>query len=364
MNKSLNILVTAIGGGGHGEQILKALRHAKDNRYNLFGADSNSNCPQFALVEKGFVVPRADSPDFLSAVLSICKKYSINALFHGCETELQKYSDNRNLFYSEDIFLPINTKNTIAKCMDKLETASFLKEIGIPGPQSALIENYEQAEKLNFFPMILKPNKGSGGSKDCYIVQNAHQMRAILLYLQISSDNPILAQEYVGSSEKEYTVGVLHDMDGNYINAISIRRELKSGLNIKLSVKNQLNREDLGPHLIVSSGISMGLVERNEEVIDTCKKIAWRLDARGAINIQGRLTSEGFKVFEINPRFSGTTSIRALMGYNEPDILLKKHLMKEEVRQDFPYKEGLVLRTLSEEIVDNGNFLEQWPSKS
>ena len=33
------VLVTAIGGGGHGDQILKALRLAAKDSYEIFGAD-------------------------------------------------------------------------------------------------------------------------------------------------------------------------------------------------------------------------------------------------------------------------------------------------------------------------------------
>jgi carbamoyl-phosphate synthase large subunit len=57
------------------------------------------------------------------------------------------------------------------------------------------------------------------------------------------------------------------------------------------------------------------------------------------------------KVFEINPRFSGTTSLRAMKGYNEPDCLLRKHLFGEEIKVRFDYGSGLILRSLCENEV-------------
>jgi len=57
------------------------------------------------------------------------------------------------------------------------------------------------------------------------------------------------------------------------------------------------------------------------------------------------------KVFEINPRFSGTTSLRAMVGYNEPDILIRKHIYGETINQDFDYDEVLIIRSLHEQIV-------------
>jgi carbamoyl-phosphate synthase large subunit len=152
----------------------------------------------------------------------------------------------------------------------------------------------------------------------------------------------------VGVPEEEYTVGILHDLDGDYINSIAVRRMMSGLLNIRSSVPNRTGNARLGSHLVISSGVSQGLVGRFESVTAQCREIAIALGARGAVNIQCRLVDGVVKVFEINPRFSGTTSIRALMGYNEPDVLLRRHLLNESIEMDFRYEEGLVLRELRE----------------
>ena len=81
----INILVTAIGGGGHGDQILKALLLSKNQEYRIFGADANPDCPQFRLVEKAFVLPFANDPTYLKKLLELCKILNIRVLFHGHE---------------------------------------------------------------------------------------------------------------------------------------------------------------------------------------------------------------------------------------------------------------------------------------
>lgn len=348
VNEPINVLVSAIGGGGHGEQILKALRMADSKRYRLFGADINPQCPQFDLVDHGMTLPSARDPNFLDAVLNVCEKYSIRAVFHGCEPELIAYSRSREQFAERGILLPINKAETIELCMDKVRSSAFLESVGFAPPKFVLVESVEQAIQFDSFPMIVKPHIGSGGSKDCFVVQDTRELQAILSFLNASPSNKIMIQEYVGTPDDEYTVGVLHDLNGVYINSIAVRRELKSALNLRISTPNRTGRTDLGPRLVVSSGISMGEVCRNLEVLEPCKKIAAALDVRGAINIQGRMTPSGFKVFEINPRFSGTTSIRAMMGYNEPDVLLRRHILDEEVLSNFDYDTGFVLRALQE----------------
>src|SRR5690606_25764247 len=46
----------------------------------------------------------------------------------------------------------------------------------------------------------------------------------------------------------------------------------------------------------------------------------------GPLNIQGRLTRNGLKLFEMNPRFTGITGLRALMGFNEVEACIRSWL--------------------------------------
>jgi carbamoyl-phosphate synthase large subunit len=55
--------------------------------------------------------------------------------------------------------------------------------------------------------------------------------------------------------------------------------------------------------------------------------------------------------FEINPRFSGTTSLRALAGYNEPDVLVRRDVLGEKIEPYFSYQDVLILRGLKENVI-------------
>lgn len=352
INRPINVLITAMGGGGHGEQILKALKQVDHDDYVIFGADANENCPQFKMVKKSFVLPKASDPDYLATVLDICKQYDIQALFHGCEPELKLFSKNREKIEGEGIFLPINPQKVIDICMDKLKTAEFLKKIGFHPPEFVSVKNKDDIENIDFYPVVIKPSIGGGGSANCYIAQNSKQLFALSDYLGLDDEKQeFIIQEYVGTPEEEYTVGVLHDMDGHFINSIGIRRELKSMLNVRLTVQNKTNKKELGHNLVISSGVSHGYVDKFEEVTSQCEQIAKALGVKGAVNVQCRFVKGKIKVFEINPRFSGTTSIRAMMGYNEPDVLMRKHLLGENIPRHFEYESGLVLRSLIEQQI-------------
>jgi carbamoyl-phosphate synthase large subunit len=345
------VLVTAIGGGGHGDQILKALRLAEPGRYIIFGADANPHCPQAALVDRFVQLPFASSPNYLQELLHICKVLGVQALFHGCEPELLLFAKNRELIEATGIFLPINDTGLIQLCMDKAKTNARLAELGYPAPRYLNVSSKSEFNGIDWFPVVVKPALGGGGSANVFIAQNIEELNALAIYLGLgTSTSGFMIQEYVGTPDQEYTVGVLHDLDGQYINSIAVKRHLKSGLSVRTSVKNRTGYKQLGDRLVISSGVSQGDIGRFDDVTMQCREIAERLGSRGPLNIQCRFVNGIVQIFEINPRFSGTTSLRAMVGLNEPDLLLRRHLLDENVGQDAPYHEATILRSLAETL--------------
>jgi len=343
------VLVTAIGGGGHGEQILKALLHAEKGKYFIVGADAQEHCPQFSWVDAHVVLPLASDKDYITRVLEVCEKFDVKAVFHGCEPELKRFSAERSRFIDRGIFLPINPADLIDVCMNKELTNAKLLELGFKAPKYIRVTQYQDLLAVDWFPVVVKPSVGAGGSANCFIAQSQDELIALATYLGFENiSTTFVIQEYVGTPEDEYTVGVLSDMDGNLINSIAVRRLLSGGLNVRVSVPNRTERRDLGNKLVISSGVSHGYVGRFPAITKQCEAIAKSIGARGAINIQCRVVDGEVMVFEINPRFSGTTSLRAMMGYNEPDVLMDIHLRGARIETSFAFEEGYVLRGLVE----------------
>jgi carbamoyl-phosphate synthase large subunit len=160
-----------------------------------------------------------------------------------------------------------------------------------------------------------------------------------------------IAQEYIGTPDCEYTACVLHSLDGEYINSIAVKRMIMSSLGNRLKIKNTTHKTELGQTLAISSGISQGEIGKFPAVTSQCVEIAQALHSKGPVNIQLRFVNNKVYVFEINPRYSGTTSLRAMVGFNEPDIMIRKHLLNEPVQTDFEYKEGVILRGLEEQFI-------------
>jgi carbamoyl-phosphate synthase large subunit len=342
----INVLVTGIGGGGHGEQILKALQMSSLD-LKIFGADMTEISRGLHRVENKIILPPAKDSRYIEVLLEECKKHDIKVLFHGSEPELIRMSDNRDAIREAGILLPINSKEVLDICMDKNKTMKFLKEKGIPFPKYFKINHIKDIEHINIFPVVLKPSKGGGGSSNTLIVQNKEELLFYSTFL-LSQYDEFIAQEYIGTPDSEFTVGVLSDMDGKIINSIAVHRMIEGSLGCRSKVPNFSGRKELGEQLVISSGISQGHIGKYKEVTEQCEKISLALESKGPLNIQCRFVDNKVFVFEINPRYSGTTSFRAMVGLNEPEIMIKYHYLNEAIERFFSYEEGYILRGLDE----------------
>lgn len=346
MARRPSVLVTGLG--SYGEQILKALKHRDATACRVVGVDIDPYCIHFGMADVAVAAPRADAPDFLEAISHICQQFDVEAIYPGCEPDLDQLVFGRESFERRGIRIMAAPEAILKICRDKLATCEALRTLGFEPPCFTTLKDPADAATIAWYPVVVKPRHASGGSKDCYIAQNARQL-ALLWELGGGAD--LFVQEYVGTPDAEFTVGVLFDLDGNLLNSIALQRDLMSQLNLRLAVPNKTDDARFGSRLVISSGVSQGRIDAFPEVTEPCEKIALAIGATGSINIQCRLVDGQIKVFEINPRFSGTTFIRAMMGYNEPEVLMRLHLLNQAIEPHFPYRHGHVVRSLRETLV-------------
>jgi carbamoyl-phosphate synthase large subunit len=349
VSAKIPVLVTGVGGAAIGEQILKALRRA-ETPYVVIGTDVTPQSAGLAAVDKAYLVPPARDPDYLDVILRLCRKHAVKAIFPGTEAELKVFSANADRVRSEGLFLPINPASVIDLCLDKVRTSEFLSAQGFPVPAFRRVTREEEAADFGPLPVVLKPSRGGGGSTDVILAQEPDMVLAGARHL-LRVHGEFIIQAYVGDPEHEFTVGVLHDMNGELLHSIAVRRQLLSALGSRMKAPNRTTRDDLGRTLAISSGISQGEIGPFPEVTRPCEAIARKLGSRGPLNLQCRLVGDRVFTFEINPRFSGTTSLRAMVGFNEPDLLVRKHVLGEPTPARFAYRTGVILRGLSETLL-------------
>ena len=344
-------MITGVGGGSHGEQILKAVRLA-DTPYRVVGSDMSPYSTGLAMVDQPCLMPPAGDPSYVETLLGVCGAEHVDVLFHGSEPELRVLSEHRQAFAQAGVFLPLNPASVIETCLDKVRTMEALAALGFDVPAYRRIASVEEAEAFAYLPAVLKPSVGGGGSANLFLVQEREELvtcagQLLKLYPEF------IAQEYVGTPEDEFTVGVLLDMDGNLVNSIAIRRYILSALRQPhqgsepdRSRRSRAGARDLqrrlpGPYRPLSRGNRAMRAARPRT----------RRTGRDQHPMPGR--GRAGPCLRDQPALLRHTPLRAMVGYNEPDVLVRTHVLGESVVRHFAYREGVIVRSLAETLIDD-----------
>jgi len=125
--------------------------------------------------------------------------------------------------------------------------------------------------------------------------------------------DPII-QEYL-KGNNEFTIGLFYDRDSLLKGVIVMKRELLCGTTYRAIVDDYPRIKRQAEKL----GCAIG-----------------KEGAIGPINIQAKYVKNRLVIFEINPRFSGTTIFRAKFKFNEPEAAILNFVLGQELPQFKP----------------------------
>jgi carbamoyl-phosphate synthase large subunit len=312
-----NIAVTGVG-GGVGQSVLKSLQNSD---YNVIALDGEVLAAGFYSSKKSYLIPYANSPEYINALLEICKKENINLLFPGLDAELMPLSLSREAFAAIGTTVIVSRPEVIEISDNKLETYNKLTEAGVNVPFTANMEGFAPTE--NSFPLIIKQKVGGARSKNIFLTKNRSDWDVALNKISDSLADYIVMDYIEGD---EYTCGTIN-LDNSCKGAIVMRRILRDGDTHKcFSVKNEM--------------IELAV-----------KKVVEHIKPFGACNVQLRVKDSIAYIFEINARCSGTTAARTLCGFNEPKLIAD--FLLKNIEPAFEIKEQTILRYWKELVVEN-----------
>ena len=332
------VLVAGIGGASLGTEVLKSLELAR--RYEIYGCDIS----EFAYghyqpgVRQTFLVPREN---YVAAIHDICVTHKIRAIIPGGEEPLALLAPHAGKFQHIGVHIAANAPEVIGVCSDKTNVFKRLASLGIPIPRTIAIRSTDELGEVSI-PCVIKPATGTGGSRFVFLAANREEARLYVRFLLENSETAI-AQEYIPLDEGEFTIGVL-SLRSALVYSIALRRQFNAKLSV--SVKTKMG--------LISSGYSQGLIDEFPEICAQAEKIAGGLESAGPLNIQARVRDGVLLPFEFNPRFSATTYLRALAGFNEIDLYLQYILFGVTPAQP-RIRAGYYLRSLSEVFVPAEN---------
>jgi carbamoyl-phosphate synthase large subunit len=335
MNGVVGVMIAGIGGASLGTEIYKCLRLC--GGYEVYGCDVSATA--YGLYESGFAETyRVRHEDYVLSVIEACHTAGATWLIPGGEQPMTLLGKASDQLAQAGIRLVGNDPSVIGLFADKDATFKRLAELGIPIPRTVALDQPTVLEYVGL-PCIVKPATGSGGSAAVFYAVTVDEAMIYAEFIRRSGRVPI-AQEYVDVDEGEFTVGVLSLPNGRIAGSIALRRALDA----KLSVAYR------GRGGVVSSGYSQGYIGEYPDICHQGEKIATAIGSRGPINIQGRMRGGVLLPFEINPRFSASTYLRALAGFNEINMMLR-FLITSEMPAPITIRSGWYLRSLTETYV-------------
>jgi len=341
MADQICVLVTGVGGRSVGHQILHGLL-LLGSKYRVIACDASNYAYGLYQVSNRFKIPRADSPNYLKALQSLAVQESVNVILPGTEPEVRILAEAREQFQAIHCTVLVNPPGVVKVCANKAVLGRWLEENGFDVPKSASAEEWRKLVETCGFPIVAKPTSNSGASRNVEILNNEAEIRQYLTLLPAGRE--VIFQQYVEGLDSEYTVGVMISKAGDIIDSIVMHRRLEG---LSLGVDRTIN----GRRYALSTGYSQGYFIKDSHIQSKCEELALKIGARGPMNIQCRVDQGKVYVFEVHPRFSGTSSFRADVGFNEPDTLLRNFHLNESFGRLYYRTNVAAIRALSNIVV-------------
>jgi carbamoyl-phosphate synthase large subunit len=316
----MNILVTAVG-SELAFSIIKALKLVRFP-LKLYGSDINTEVAGKYWCDKFYQVPLAvNEAEYIKKLKDIVLTEKIDAIIPSNDVEILTLSRYKEEFQNSfNCLIVINSSQEVERFNDKWLSYLWFDGNKIPCPKTYLIKdlmNNENNLSGLTFPMILKPRIG-GGSRLIFRINTTEEL---LKYSLVMPDHVL--QEYLYPDNEEYTAGVYRTRKDEVF-VIILKRKLKFGMTNAAETVFDSDLENFVRTSILKTNLS------------------------GSVNIQFRLTDQGPKVLEINPRFSGTTGIRANFGFNDVEMSINDLILNHKLSQP-EIKKGFVLRYFEEQ---------------
>ncbi len=271
----VRVLVTGAGGPA-GVAVIQALRR---HGHRVVAVDSDPSAAGLRLADEGHLVPRADDPHYLAAVLRVATVTDIQALICTVAEEYGALTGATEYLQEAQIRTLMPDLQSVELCLDKWAFAEHLRGEAFPTPETGL----GTAEGIHG-PWVVKPRFGRG-SRDVVLCTTRTQLASALRTVP----QPIVQTLLSG---REFTCDALVDSGGAVVGtAPRWRNETRGGISTK-------GTTFVDPAVSQAASLalkSVGLV--------------------GPANVQGFVSEDGsVTVHEINPRFSGGLPLTLAAG--------------------------------------------------
>jgi carbamoyl-phosphate synthase large subunit len=271
--------------------------------------------------ERAYICPYAEDPAFLDWLAGVCEGEGVRAVLSGVEPVLAVLSGAaERVAKRTGAVCVVSPPDTFEIGHDKLATCRWLAAAGLPHPRFAAADDEGALAALAAecgYPLVAKPRRGRTARGVAIVPDEAALER-------IAGSEDALVQEHLDDAGGEYTVGCLCDRDGMLRGSVAMRREIRLGTTVRAEVA------------------------AFDEIRALSERVVERLAPVGPCNVQLRLREGRPVPFELNVRFSGTTPMRARLGFNEVEEAVRHLALGEPARNLADARYGTVVRYFNE----------------
>lgn len=319
-NKKYNILVSGASGiVGYG--IVRALKKAG---CNVIGTTIYDESPADCFADKVETAPITGTPGYVEWLIDTINKNNIDMIIPSIEADMNEWNKNREIISdATGTLVLLNNHDLIELCLDKWKFYNYVSNAGFKHCIATSI--IPDSDRFNM-PFILKPRCGYG-SRGLVKVDSAD----VYEKYKAQIGEHLMMQEYVGNDNEEYTISAFFNKNSSMMAYNMLRRKLSK----------------VGYTEIASTFYDSDLLKIISELADILKPV-------GPTNFQFRRHNGEWKLLEVNPRISSSTSIRTAFGYNESEMSVNYFLNNEDIKQP-TMKSGKAIRYIEDYVIYDSN---------
>lgn len=310
----MNLLILSCGTRN---LLVRYFKEKKNGFDKIVGTDCSTYAPALYETDVHYIVPRMTEPDYLSTILAICQKESIDAVLPLQEDELYLIAAHKNLFTENGVVPIVSEPDTVELCRDKYAFHEYLKRNGLPDiPCCVGYESFlkEQDAGIMKMPVFIKPVRGCG-SIGIQKVERIELLESLCRY----GKEEYLIQNF--AEGEEFGADIYIDLLTKEPVTIFVKRKLR----------------------MRAGETEKSVSYKDDALFELIKKAVSGLQLCGPVDMDLFCIDGNYYISEINPRFGGGYPHAYNCGINFPKLIAVNIAGRKNETAIGSYEEGVCM---------------------
>lgn len=316
---SVCVAVTAAG-SGIAQAVIDGLRGCPFP-VRIVGFELSARVRGLYDCDAAYRLPAPGDPRYVEKLTATCADEHVQLLIPGSDPELPVVAGAARRLEEAGCTVLTSPEACVRRLQDKMALHDLMVEHGVPFFPTQLVEDVIDRPDAIEYPAIVKPRWGSASAgirvvasaPDWAFIRDALPNERLTHWVVQPLGKPVWWDEptwqrvlsrRVIEQQDQLAVQLFISRDGVVVGRMAWRATLKNGV---VNVVEPLDEPAIW------------------RAVATVERAACSLGARGPINIQGIWDGERARFFEVNPRFSGSTGVRSLLGYREVEAAVRHY---------------------------------------